>query len=80
MLRRNLLVIVGNSGLGESPLVAAALGTHLRHRDDVVASHAAWAALRLGRSDLLEVADVAGRDAVRAEVAAHHGSDEDDRP
>jgi epoxyqueuosine reductase len=80
VLRRNLLVIVGNSGLGGSAKVESILATHLRHRDDVVASHAAWAALRLGRPDLLEPADVAGRDAVRAEVAAHHGSDEDDRP
>jgi epoxyqueuosine reductase len=80
VLRRNLLVIVGNSGLSGSPRVASVLATHLRHRDDVVASHAAWAALRLGRADLLEPPEVAGRGAVRAEVAAHHGPDEDDRP
>jgi epoxyqueuosine reductase len=80
VLRRNLLVIVGNSDMGESPRVASLLARHLRHGDDVVASHAAWAALRLGRSDLLQPPEVACRDAVRAEVAAQHGSDEDDRP
>jgi epoxyqueuosine reductase len=70
VLRRNLLVIVGNRGRGDDAEVVTALASHLRHPDDVVASHAAWAAIRLGRRDLLEEVDVADRPCVAAEIAA----------
>ena len=70
VLRRNLLVVAGNS----TPPVPATLGRqiarHLRHLSDVVAAHAAWAAIRLGRSDLLDDPEVARRPAIVAERTA----------
>jgi epoxyqueuosine reductase len=71
VLRRNLLIIVGNRGRGDDPHVVAAVASHLRHPDDVVASHATWAALRLGRRDLLDEPGVVERPCVSVEIAAH---------
>lgn len=48
VVRRNLLVVLGNSGRPEAPGVAEALQRHLAWPDPVVASHARWAAERLG--------------------------------
>jgi epoxyqueuosine reductase len=69
-LRRNLLVVLGNTGRGDDPAAVAALTDHLAHPDPLVRAHAVWAAARLGRRDLLGA--VAGDDdpLVRAEVAA----------
>lgn len=69
-LRRNALVALGNVGDGGDPATAAALADALAHPDPLVRAHAAWAAARLGRPDLL--AAVAGDDdpQVRAELAA----------
>ncbi len=66
-LRRNALLVLGNTASPGDPAVIDALRRHLRHRNDELASHAAWAALRLGRSDLLDEPDVVDRPAVRAE-------------
>jgi epoxyqueuosine reductase len=68
-LRRNALVALGNVGDGGDERVALALRTYLVHADPVLRAHAAWAAGRLGRADL--VALVAGDPdpQVRAELA-----------
>lgn len=75
-LRRNLLVVLGNVGDGSDPAVAEALVEALGDRRPLVRAHAAWAARRLGRDDLLAVlGDVADDDPadpdglVRAELA-----------
>jgi epoxyqueuosine reductase len=61
-LRRNLLVVLGNSGAGAGDDdgddgddgAGAALMAALAHRDPLVRAHAVWAAGRLGRLDLAE--------------------------
>lgn len=69
-LRRNALVVLGNVGDPDDPAVIDAVARHLRHADPLLRSHAAWAARRLGRDDLLAaVADDIDAD-VRAELAA----------
>ena len=59
-LRRNALVVLGNVGdpadLGVEGVVRQALAS----RSAVVASHAVWAARRLGRNDWVDEAEVAG--------------------
>ena len=52
-LRRNALVVLGNVGDGSDPEVEAALRRALADADPMLRRHAAWAAERLGRSDLL---------------------------
>ena len=69
-LRRNALVVLGNTGDGWDRRVEAVLRDHLRGTDDLLCGHAAWAALRLGRADLLADPAVAARPAVRDEVVA----------
>jgi epoxyqueuosine reductase len=54
-LRRNALIVLGNRGDPADPAVEHALRTYLRHPDPVLRAHAAWAADRLGRADLLEL-------------------------
>ncbi len=53
-LRRNALVVLGNVGTPDDPVVERLLGRYLDHDDALLRSHAAWAARRLGRDDLLE--------------------------
>lgn len=53
-LRRNALVALGNSGLGSVVAVQECLRHYLAHADAMLRAHATWAALRLGRGDLLE--------------------------
>jgi epoxyqueuosine reductase len=53
-LRRNALVALGNVGDGRAPAVAAALVRALTDHDPLLRAHAAWAARRLGRTDLVE--------------------------
>ena len=60
-LRRNALVALGNIGDAADERVVATLDRHLRHADPMLRSHAAWAARRLGRHDLLGA--LAGDDA-----------------
>lgn len=67
-VRRNALVVLGNTARSDDPAVAATLARHLRHANPVLRSHAAWACRRLGRGDLL--AEVRDDDAVAAELAA----------
>ncbi len=69
-VRRNALVVLGNTADGASPRVESVLRSHLRSEDDLVCGHAAWAALRLGRTDLLDEPDVAARAPVREELGA----------
>ena len=52
-LRRNALVALGNVGDGSDPAVARVLDRALGAADPLVREHAAWAARRLGRQDLL---------------------------
>jgi len=80
VLRRNLLLVIANVAPADAPGLTDALRTHLRHRDDVVAATAAWAAIRTGHASLLDEPGVAQRPAVRAEVAASARGDEDSPP
>lgn len=47
-LRRNALVVLGNSGRGDDPAVVAAVERYATGADDLLARHARWAAERLG--------------------------------
>lgn len=47
-LRRNALVVLGNSGQGHRPEVVAAIRRHLGDDDELLREHARWAADRLG--------------------------------
>jgi epoxyqueuosine reductase len=70
-LRRNALLVLGNTGDGADPAVLAAVAAALDHADPIVRSHAVWAAARLGRPDLA-AAHCSGDDDpdVRAELEA----------
>ncbi len=52
-LRRNALVALGNVGDGSDPATVAALERALVDADPLLVEHAAWAARRLGRDDLV---------------------------
>ena len=52
-VRRNALIILGNSKLGENEDVALALARYINGDDDLLREHAQWAANKLGRADLL---------------------------
>jgi epoxyqueuosine reductase len=52
-LRRNALIALGNVGDGESPEVEATLERYLDEPDDLLRAHAVWAALKMGRRDLV---------------------------
>ena len=52
-LRRNALVALGNVGDGHHPGTVQALRRWLDAGDPLLAEHAAWAARRLGRDDLV---------------------------
>jgi epoxyqueuosine reductase len=67
-LRRNALVAYGNSAEPDDASVGHLLGAFLSGVDEMLAAHAAWAALRLGRDDLLADEAVATRPEVRDEV------------
>jgi epoxyqueuosine reductase len=66
-LRRNALVVLGNTADGADGVVAATITRYLEHPSPVLRRHAAWAARRLGRDDLL--AARAGDPAVAGELA-----------
>ncbi len=87
-IRRNALVALGNTAEATDPAVVAALRATLTGPDDLLAAHAAWAARRLGRDDLLVDLDLAaiGPDLAAELVAppphprtAEGGGGEDDR-
>lgn len=69
-LRRNALVALGNVGVGTDAGTVDVLRRHLdpggHGADPLVRSHAAWAAARLGRRDLLDLDDPVVRDEVGA--------------
>lgn len=69
-LRRNALVVLGNTADPDDPTVPELLGRHLDGEDDLVAAHATWAAVQLGRRDLLEPERRRTRPAIVAELAA----------
>jgi epoxyqueuosine reductase len=73
-VRRNALIVLGNSGDRSDPRVAAALRHALEDIDPIVRAHAVWAAGRLDRRDLLEAVRHDGDPLVAAEVAAARGS------
>ncbi|MBL0202977.1 MAG: hypothetical protein IPQ14_01260 [Candidatus Microthrix sp.] len=83
-LRRNALVILGNTGhAGRDPRngghpvdseVEAALVRYLGGESELLAGHAAWAALALGRDDL--VRPHRHRSAVAAELASFQPSEQ----
>jgi epoxyqueuosine reductase len=52
-LRRNALVVLGNIGDGRNAAVVEALRRWLGDDDALLRRHAAWAARRLGRADLV---------------------------
>jgi epoxyqueuosine reductase len=52
-LRRNALVALGNTGDGNDPDTEAALRRALDDPDPMITEHAAWAARKLGREDLV---------------------------
>jgi epoxyqueuosine reductase len=69
-LRRNALVALGNVGDGHDERTTRALCRHLdpHHHggDPMLRAHAAWAAARLGRLDLVDLDDEVSRDEVGA--------------
>lgn len=70
-LRRNALVALGNAGRADDASVAETVGRYLAHTDELLRAHAAWAAFRLGRPDLVEKAGLPTADRselVRAEL------------
>ncbi len=69
-LRRNALVVLGNVGDPGDAAVVAALERFLASPDPMLRSHAAWAARRMGRSDLLAVLVDDADPSVRQELAA----------
>ncbi|MGC8626473.1 MAG: epoxyqueuosine reductase [Acidimicrobiales bacterium] len=58
-LRRNALIVLGNIADGSSPEVEGALRAYLSHPDELLRAHAIWAAARLAREDLIELAQPA---------------------
>jgi epoxyqueuosine reductase len=61
-LRRNALVALGNVGDGQSPEVQATLERYLDGPDDLLRAHAIWAAISLGRRDLVSSRPALGED------------------
>jgi epoxyqueuosine reductase len=53
-LRRNALIALANTADGASPVVGPTVRRYLACPDELLRAHAVWAALRLGRGDLLE--------------------------
>jgi epoxyqueuosine reductase len=71
-LRRNALVALGNAADGRAPEVEHVLRTYLGGPDELLRAHAVWAAVRLGRVDLVENDERLAADAsplVQAELA-----------
>jgi epoxyqueuosine reductase len=73
-VRRNALVAYGNAADPDAASVGPTLGAFLSGPDALLAGHAAWAALRLGRRDLLADAAVADRPEVRDELERWPGA------
>ncbi len=56
-VRRNALVVLGNSGAGHDASVRQVVADYLRHHDPVLRAHAVWAAGQLGLHDLMPASD-----------------------
>ncbi|HEX6237162.1 MAG TPA: tRNA epoxyqueuosine(34) reductase QueG [Acidimicrobiales bacterium] len=69
-LRRNALVVLGNTAAPDSVAAVGALRRALRHEDPLVRGHAVWAARRLGRDDLLGAVAADADPFVREELHA----------
>jgi epoxyqueuosine reductase len=67
-VRRNALVVLGNTADPSAPAVEAALARGLTDRDPLIRAHAVWAAARLGRRDLLRAVNGDGDPLVQAEL------------
>jgi epoxyqueuosine reductase len=74
-LRRNALVVLGNTADGRDPGVVDALCRALQSDDGIVRAHATWAAARLGRGDLLSQVVNDPDPAVQAELAGTRRSE-----
>jgi epoxyqueuosine reductase len=69
-LRRNALVVLGNSGDPRDRRVVAAVERSLASGDPLVRAHAVWAAARLGRPELADTLEATEADPmVREELA-----------
>ena len=66
-VRRNALVVLGNTAAPDDARGVATLQRYLGHPNPVLRRHAAWACRRIGRADVL--APFAGDDAVAGELA-----------
>jgi epoxyqueuosine reductase len=69
-VRRNALIVLGNTANPADPAIIEALAAALQNTDPIVRAHAVWAAARLGRRDLLRRLDQDPDPLVRAELAA----------
>jgi len=71
-LRRNALVVLGNTGDPGDGRVVTALRRHLAHTDPMLRAHAVWAARRLGHHALVATVADDPDPEVRAELDAPH--------
>ena len=69
-LRRNALVVLGNTGDPGQGWVVEALERHLDGSDDLLVTHATWAAMQLGLEAWLRRTGRAARAAVATEMAS----------
>ncbi len=67
-LRRNVLVVLGNTADGSDPEVEDVLRTYLTDPDELLRAHACWACRRLGLDDLLTLVADDPSPLVRAEL------------
>ncbi len=67
-VRRNALVVLGNTADPSDPAVDVALTRALTDHDPILRAHAVWAAARLGRPDLLGALGREGDPLVQAEL------------
>lgn len=67
-VRRNALVVLGNTGSGDDPDVVATLERFLSDPDPLLRAHAVWACDRLGRRDLPVALEGDDDPLVRAEM------------
>lgn len=73
-LRRNALIVYGNTaGACSDQQVEAVLGAYLDHPDDMLKRHAVWAAIALGRENLLESGSRSADPVVIREIAVNAG-------
>jgi epoxyqueuosine reductase len=68
-LRRNALIILGNTARPDDPAVHEALRDALDDPDPLIRAHAVWAAARLGCTDLIKLVTSDTDPMVRSELA-----------